>query len=218
MELDLRNLFWAPVYSCTHWLRPRKPQSRPRIWAYIRERYWSTKDGRHLFVTLSLQVMHSEKKHWEREREGDPTTGCVGAKFDDSKKNLVRFQNIPSICWAMYGVPHEKKNWVAGFWISPQEIKIVEMNFTEHNLKKIVNKFQKPEYCRICFLELRTFLVHLKKVFKHFIRVAEPDPDIGCWIRIGIRITLIKKKLKFSSYIRKLRVEQLQSQIWGRAS
>jgi hypothetical protein len=30
--------------------------------------------------------------------------------------------------------------------------------------------------------------------------------------------TLIKKKIKFSSYIRKFRVEQLQSHIWGRAS
>jgi len=29
--------------------------------------------------------------------------------------------------------------------------------------------------------------------------------------------TLIKNKIKFSSYIRKVRVEQLQSQIWGRA-
>ncbi len=30
--------------------------------------------------------------------------------------------------------------------------------------------------------------------------------------------TLIKKKIKFSSYIGKFRVEQLQSHIWGRAS
>ncbi len=35
-----------------------------------------------------------------------------------------------------------------------------------------------------------------------------------CWISY----TLIKKKIKFSSYIGKFRVEQLQSHIWGRAS
>jgi hypothetical protein len=34
----------------------------------------------------------------------------------------------------------------------------------------------------------------------------------------GIEATLIKKKIKFSSYIGKFRVEQLQSYILGRAS
>jgi hypothetical protein len=49
------------------------------------------------------------------------------------------------------------------FWISPLEIKNVEMHFTKHNLKIFVNKFQIPEYCRVCFLELGTLLIHLKK-------------------------------------------------------
>jgi hypothetical protein len=39
------KFIWAPVYSCTHWLRPRKspPPPLPLIWAHIRERYWSAK-------------------------------------------------------------------------------------------------------------------------------------------------------------------------------
>jgi hypothetical protein len=40
MELDLQSLYGLHVYSCTHWLRPR---NSPRIWAHIRERYWSAK-------------------------------------------------------------------------------------------------------------------------------------------------------------------------------
>ncbi len=39
-ELDLQSLFVLHVHSCTHWLRPRPP---PRIWAHIRECYWSAK-------------------------------------------------------------------------------------------------------------------------------------------------------------------------------
>jgi hypothetical protein len=31
------------VHSCTHCLRPRTPPPSPRIWAHIRERYWSAK-------------------------------------------------------------------------------------------------------------------------------------------------------------------------------
>jgi hypothetical protein len=137
----------------------------PHLGSYIRKRYWSTKDRRHLFVTPCLYVTHREKKHCDREGRGcHCDCGMCWSQIRRQQKSLVRFQNIPSICCAMYGIPHEKKNWVAGFWISPQEIKIVEMNFTEHNFKIFVNKFKKPEYCRICFLELRTLLVHLKKV------------------------------------------------------
>ncbi len=50
MELDLQSFFGLHVYSCTHWLRPRKP---PRIWAQIRGRYWSalgSQNWQHLFV------------------------------------------------------------------------------------------------------------------------------------------------------------------------
>jgi hypothetical protein len=41
MELDLQSLFGLNVHSSTHWLRPRNPP--PRIWAHMRERYWSAK-------------------------------------------------------------------------------------------------------------------------------------------------------------------------------
>jgi hypothetical protein len=43
MELDLQSLFGLHVHSCTHWLRHRTPPHPPRIWAHIRERYWSAK-------------------------------------------------------------------------------------------------------------------------------------------------------------------------------
>jgi hypothetical protein len=41
MELDLQKFIWAPVYSCTHWLRPGNPPPPPppRIWAHTRGRY-----------------------------------------------------------------------------------------------------------------------------------------------------------------------------------
>jgi hypothetical protein len=34
--------FWAPVYSCTRWLRPRN-SPHPRIWGRIRGCYWSAR-------------------------------------------------------------------------------------------------------------------------------------------------------------------------------
>ncbi len=36
------KFIWAPVHSCTHWLRPRN-SLLPRIVAHIRGRYWSVK-------------------------------------------------------------------------------------------------------------------------------------------------------------------------------
>ncbi len=45
------KFIWAPVFSCTDWLRPRNPISSPSIWAHIRGRYWSAKMcRRHLYV------------------------------------------------------------------------------------------------------------------------------------------------------------------------
>jgi hypothetical protein len=43
MELDLLSLFELHMLGCTHWLRPPAAPPSPRIWAHIRERYWSTK-------------------------------------------------------------------------------------------------------------------------------------------------------------------------------
>jgi hypothetical protein len=37
------KFIWAPVYSCTHWLRPRNSPPPDPIWAHIRGRYWSGK-------------------------------------------------------------------------------------------------------------------------------------------------------------------------------
>ncbi len=44
------------------------------------------------------------------------------------------------------------------------------------------------------------------------------DDYLSLWKDICYSTTLIKKKIKFSSYMRKFRVEQLQSHIRGRAS
>ena len=39
------GVYWAHVYSCTHWLRPRNSLSpSPCIWAHIRERKLSAKE------------------------------------------------------------------------------------------------------------------------------------------------------------------------------
>ncbi len=48
----------------------------------------------------------------------------------------------------------------------------------------------------------------------------ESDYSINtrCYIQVCFNPTLIKKKIKCFSYIRKFRREQLQSHIWGRAS
>ncbi len=43
MELDLQSLFGLHVDSCTHWLRPHNLSPSQRIWAHIRELYWSAK-------------------------------------------------------------------------------------------------------------------------------------------------------------------------------
>ncbi len=37
------KFIWAPVYSCTHSLRPRNSPPPPSIWAHIRVHYWSAK-------------------------------------------------------------------------------------------------------------------------------------------------------------------------------
>jgi hypothetical protein len=50
MELDLQSLFGAPVYSCTHWLRPRNSALPPHLGSYTRALLVS-QDRRHLFVT-----------------------------------------------------------------------------------------------------------------------------------------------------------------------
>jgi hypothetical protein len=34
MELDLKKFIWAPVYSCTHWLRPRNSPLPPHLGSY----------------------------------------------------------------------------------------------------------------------------------------------------------------------------------------
>ncbi len=41
MELDLPSLFGLLVQTAAHWLRPNN--LTPRIWTYIRGRYWSAK-------------------------------------------------------------------------------------------------------------------------------------------------------------------------------
>ncbi len=41
MEFDVQRFIWAPVYSCTHWLRPRNP---PPAFGLIYEgAIWSAK-------------------------------------------------------------------------------------------------------------------------------------------------------------------------------
>jgi hypothetical protein len=54
MESDLQSLFGLHVYSCIHWLRPRKsqppPPNPPHLGSYTRALLVS-QDRRHLFVT-----------------------------------------------------------------------------------------------------------------------------------------------------------------------
>jgi hypothetical protein len=53
-EVRFPKIIWAPVYSCTHWLRPRRPQpTPPPAFGLIYEGaiYWSAKIDEHLFVT-----------------------------------------------------------------------------------------------------------------------------------------------------------------------
>jgi hypothetical protein len=42
---------------------------------------------------------------------------------------------------------------------------------------------------------------------------ADQNPDLQNWFLLSYFHALIKKKIKFTSYIRKFRVEQLQSHI-----
>jgi hypothetical protein len=51
-EVRSPKYIWAPVYSCTHWLRPRNYPLPPHLGSYTRARYWSAMIyRRHLFVT-----------------------------------------------------------------------------------------------------------------------------------------------------------------------
>jgi hypothetical protein len=45
------KFIWAPLHSCTHWLR-----LPPRIWAHIRGRYWSAKIDDSLCNPLVIPV------------------------------------------------------------------------------------------------------------------------------------------------------------------
>jgi hypothetical protein len=50
------KFIWAPVYSCTHWLRPRNlPPLPPHLGSYKRALLVS-QDRRHLFVTPCLKL------------------------------------------------------------------------------------------------------------------------------------------------------------------
>ncbi len=52
MELDLKSLLGLHAHSCTHWLRPHKPQPPPplHLGSYLRALLVS-QDRRHFFVT-----------------------------------------------------------------------------------------------------------------------------------------------------------------------
>ncbi len=50
MELDPQRFIWAPVYSCTHWLRdPATPSPSPAFGLMYEVAV--SQDRRHLFVT-----------------------------------------------------------------------------------------------------------------------------------------------------------------------
>ncbi len=55
------KFIWAPVYSCTHWQRPRNPPlPLPHLGSYMRTlRYWFRQDRRHLFVTPLVWTIHA---------------------------------------------------------------------------------------------------------------------------------------------------------------
>ena len=53
MENGDRSLkfIWAPVYSCTHWLRPRNSPPPPAFGLTYGDDIGQPRDRRHLFVT-----------------------------------------------------------------------------------------------------------------------------------------------------------------------
>ncbi len=65
------------------------------------------------------------------------------------------------------------------------------------------------------------YFLYLKRFIKKFYRKRKTIPLILYFIILymyRVYCTPIKKKIKFFPYIRKFRVEQMQSHIWGRAS
>jgi hypothetical protein len=51
-EVRSPKFIWAPMFSCTHWLRPRNIPPPPLHLGFYTRRYWSARIyRRHLFVT-----------------------------------------------------------------------------------------------------------------------------------------------------------------------
>ncbi len=63
------KFIWAPVYSCTHWLRPRNPPSL-RIWAL--RALLVSRDRRHLFVTPWNQAKTPLKRQGLSQTKREP--------------------------------------------------------------------------------------------------------------------------------------------------
>jgi hypothetical protein len=77
MELDLQSLFWAPVYSCTHWQRPRNSPPPPHLGSYARALLVS-QDRRHLFcnplISLKQQTIYPPRLR------GVPRSSSLGVR------------------------------------------------------------------------------------------------------------------------------------------
>ena len=50
------KVIWAPVYSCTHWLRTSQPSPSPHVWAHILRAILVRQDRRHLFATPTREL------------------------------------------------------------------------------------------------------------------------------------------------------------------
>jgi hypothetical protein len=77
------KFIWAPVYSCTHWLRPRNTPPPPSAFGLMKALLVS-QDIRHLFVTLDLNHAvvnrHPVRVHAKRHKK---TVGAINWTADE---------------------------------------------------------------------------------------------------------------------------------------
>ncbi len=82
MKLDLQSLLGSwPVYSCTHWLRPRNSPPPPHLGSYTSAlQYWSAKIDDISLLPPGLITQSVYLKHWFSEQS--------------SPKSSVRFTRV----------------------------------------------------------------------------------------------------------------------------
>jgi hypothetical protein len=90
------KVIWAPLYSCTHWLRPRNSPLPPHLGSYTKALLVS-QGRRHLFVTPWRVGCEENRGRWNERHMHDRSVGG-----DRSMHVLQKTHVLSHTSWAGY--------------------------------------------------------------------------------------------------------------------